>query len=183
MISAINQTVTGNLNQTPRTEAPQVDSHQHQNVFNAGSKVTTYALLINPEMGNNLKSIPADLVNGNDVSTEIEYWSSSVLCSVMGSNPPFEIIQNYIRKIWAHYEIDKILQVRKGLFLVCFVHHQDKTTVESKGFYFFGNKPFVVKGWNPELEMHTENLKSIPLWIRLPNLELKYWSISSLSKI
>ncbi|KAJ8438642.1 hypothetical protein Cgig2_016388 [Carnegiea gigantea] len=31
--------------------------------------------------------------------------------------------------------------------------------------------------------MHTENLKSIPLWIRLPNLELKYWSISSLSKI
>ncbi|KAJ8421613.1 hypothetical protein Cgig2_010180 [Carnegiea gigantea] len=191
MISAINQTVTGNLNQTPGTEAPQVDSHQHQNVFNTGSQVTTYASLINPKMGNNLKFIPTDLVNGNvcakleteDVLTEIEYWSSSVLCSVIGSNPPFEIIQNYIRKIWAHYEIDKILQVRKGLFLARFVHHQNKTTVESKGFYFFGNKPFVVKGWNLELEMHTGNLKSIPLWIRLPNLELKYWSISSLSKI
>ncbi|KAJ8438641.1 hypothetical protein Cgig2_016387 [Carnegiea gigantea] len=110
MAAAINQTVTGNLNQTPGTEAPQVDSHQHQNV-------TTYASLINPEMGNNLKFIPTDLVNGNvcakleteDVSTEIEYWRSSVLCSVMGPNPPFEIIQNYIRKIWAHYEIDKIL--------------------------------------------------------------------------
>jgi len=75
------------------------------------------------------------------------------------------------------------MQVRRGLFLVRFVNLQDKIAVESRGFYFFGNKPFVVKGWNPDLEMSTDNLKSIPLWIRLPNLELKYWGISSLSKI
>jgi len=41
----------------------------------------------------------------------------------------------------------------------------------------------VVKGWNAELDIHTENLKSIPFWIRFSNLELKYWGISSLSKI
>jgi len=93
------------------------------------------------------------------------------------------LIQNYIRKIWAQFEIDQIIQVRRGLFLVCFVSYQDKITAESRGFYFFENKPFVVKGWNPELEMNTENWKSIPLWIRLPNLKLKYWGILSLSKI
>ncbi|KAJ8419231.1 hypothetical protein Cgig2_010818 [Carnegiea gigantea] len=50
-------------------------------------------------------------------------------------------------------------------------------------FLFFDNKPFVVKGWNADLDIKIENLKSLPLWIRLLNLELKYWGLSSLSKI
>ncbi|KAJ8422876.1 hypothetical protein Cgig2_017057 [Carnegiea gigantea] len=151
----------------------------------------TYASMLDPDTGNSLKFIPAELVNGvtcaklepEDVLDELNYWKSSVLCSVLGSNPPFEIIQKFIRRLWAQFEIDQILQVRRGLFLVRFVHHQDKLTVISRGFYFFGNKPFVVKGWNADLNMNTENLKSIPLWIRLPDLELRYWGLASLSKI
>ena len=151
----------------------------------------TYASILDPDSGNSLNFIPANLVNGiscaklelEDVMDELEYWKSSVLCSVLGSNPPLEIIQKYIRRLWAQFEIDQILQIRRGIFLVRFIHQQDQLSVLRRGFYFFGNKPLVVKGWNADLTMNTDNLKSIPLWIRLPNLELRYWGLSSLSKI
>ncbi|KAJ8423584.1 hypothetical protein Cgig2_002913 [Carnegiea gigantea] len=116
---------------------------------------TSYASMLDHNEGNNLEFIPADMING-------------VACAQVESEDAL------IKRIWAQFEIDQMLQVRRDLFLVRFLHLQDKLTVEKRGFYFFDNKPFVVKGWNADLEMKTENLKSLPLWIRLLNLELKY---------
>ena len=79
-----------------------------------------------------------------------------------GINPPFEIVKAYVKQIWAHFEIDQIIQVRKGLFLVWFVHLQDKLTVERRGFFFFGNKPFVIKGWNADLDLDIDNMTFLP---------------------
>jgi len=63
------------------------------------------------------------------------------------------------------------------------VHLNDRIPVERKGLYFFDRKPFLVKCWNPEMDMHTEALKSLPIWVQLPDLDVKYWGLSSLSKI
>jgi len=48
-------------------------------------------------------------------------------------------------------------------------------SVEKKGMYYFDSKTFLVKGWNPKMELHTESIKSLPLWIQLPDLDIKYW--------
>ncbi|KAJ8421923.1 hypothetical protein Cgig2_025978 [Carnegiea gigantea] len=75
-------------------------------------------------------------------------------------------MQGFLKRIWAAYEPDKIIHVRKGVFLVRFLNIQDKQ-----------------EGWNPDMDLHTEAIKSLPLWIRLPDLDLKYWGMESLSKI
>jgi len=41
----------------------------------------------------------------------------------------------------------------------------------------------MVKGWNPNMDLCTKSLESLPIWIRLPDLDLKYWGMNSLSKI
>lgn len=106
-----------------------------------------------------------------------------MLCSVLGANPPMEVIKGYMHRIWQNFEIDKIVLVRKGIFLVRFKKLEDKIVVESKGLYFFDRKPFVVQGWNEELKIQTDTIMKIPLWIQFPELELKYWGLESLSKI
>ncbi|KAJ8444542.1 hypothetical protein Cgig2_000821 [Carnegiea gigantea] len=58
----------------------------------------------------------------------------------------------------------------------------DKLQVEKWGFYFFDSKPMLVKGWNPNMDLQTETIRSLPLWIQLPSLDIKYWGIESLSK-
>ena len=152
---------------------------------------SSYAQLVDPNEGNELKFVPTHTINGvrctqierTDVEDEICYWQSAVLCSVMGANPPFEIMKGYLKRIWANLEIDRILYVRKGVFLVRFAHLRDKISVEKRGIYFFDSKPMLVKGWNPNMDLQTESIRSLPIWIQLPALDIKYWGIESLSKI
>lgn len=161
-----------------------------QTTDNLSSK-KTYASAVNPNSGAPLDYIPAQDINGSkcahlslsDVEPEIQYWQTAVLCSVLGANPPLDVIQRFIRRIWVDCSIDKIVVVRKGVFLVRFDSIEDKDRVLSHGFYYFNRKPFIVKGWNPDLDLNTDSLTSIPLWIQLPELDIKYWGVSSLSKI
>ena len=89
---------------------------------------STYASLVDPEEGTELKFISAELIGGKkvakidkeDVENEITYWQNAILFSALGANPPFEVIQGFIKRIWGMYDIDKVLQVKNGLFLVRF---------------------------------------------------------------
>ena len=55
--------------------------------------------------------------------------------------------------------------------------------MEKRGVYFFDAKPVLVKGLSPHMDLHTESIKSLPIWIQLPNLDIKFWGTESLSKI
>jgi len=87
------------------------------------------------------------------------------LCSVLGENPPYEVIKGYVKRTWSTYELDKIIQVRRGVFVVRFMYLPDKMAVEQRGFYYFDNKPFLVKAWNPDMDLQAESIKSLPLWL------------------
>jgi len=69
------------------------------------------------------------------------------------------------------------------VFLVRFKHLSDQSIVVQKGVYFFDNKPFLVKPWNEEMDISTETLVSLPVWVRFMELDNKYWGLDSLSKI
>ena len=90
--------------------------------------LSSYASVVDLEEGTDLKYIATHTINRvrcatlekEDVAVEIEYWQQPVLCSVLGANPPFKVMQGLIKRIWAPLDIDKIIYVRKGVFLVWF---------------------------------------------------------------
>ena len=47
----------------------------------------------------------------------------------MGADPPFEVMDGFVHRIWKLMDIDKVLMVRKGVFLVRFNNLLDKMTV------------------------------------------------------
>ena len=128
---------------------------------------------MDPEEGSELKFVPTCVVNGvrcakldkEDILTEINFLQQAVLCSVLGANPPFEVLQGFIKKIWAKYAIDKIIVVSKRVFLVRFLSMHDKLDVVKKGVFYFGSKPLIVKGWNPEMDIHTDDISSLSIWV------------------
>ena len=75
--------------------------------------------------------------------------------------------------------IDRICLVRKGVYLVRFSHLEDQMNVVKKGVYYFDNKPLLVKPWNPGMEINTESVSSLPIWVRFLDLDIKYWGLSS----
>ncbi|XP_056698498.1 uncharacterized protein [Spinacia oleracea] len=117
----------------------------------------------------------------DDIQEELDFWNSSIICYVVGANPPIHVMEGFIRRIWKKYNVDKVVLVKKGVFLVRFLTMDMRDNVTS-GHFFFDNKPMVVKPWTMDMDMEKEDLKSVPIWIQL-RLNFKYWGEKSMFKI
>ncbi|XP_074305950.1 uncharacterized protein LOC141641178 [Silene latifolia] len=118
-----------------------------------------------------------------DVDSEIAYWDTAIVCYVLGGNPPWELLEGFVRKLWAAYKIVKISFLPNGVFLVRFLTKECQTLVLQQGFPMFDNKPVVVKQWTESCSLHKERVKFVPIWVRLCGLPLKFWSKNCLSKL
>ncbi|KAL9242050.1 hypothetical protein vseg_016093 [Gypsophila vaccaria] len=117
-----------------------------------------------------------------DVQEEIAYWHNAVVCFILGANPPPSVIEGFIGRIWTRFNIDKLSFLPNGIFLVRFKSLEMKEQVLQAGHYLFDNKPMIVNPWSEELELHKPEVKSVPVWIQLHGLPIKFWG-KSLPKI
>lgn len=60
------------------------------------------------------------MITFDDIAHEVTFWQSSVVCFVLGANPPLLVIDGFASGIWKNLEIDKIGMVVKEVFLVRF---------------------------------------------------------------
>nr|XP_016440454.1 PREDICTED: uncharacterized protein LOC107766217 [Nicotiana tabacum] len=107
---------------------------------------------------------------------------SVVVCYVLGPHPHFAILNGYVRRLWEKHGINKVSMLKNSIVLVRFDSVAGKNEVLKEGIYHFDNKPFIVKAWNPDMEFTRDELYTVPIWVKLLGLELKYWSSKGLSK-
>ncbi|XP_059315537.1 uncharacterized protein LOC132066188 [Lycium ferocissimum] len=122
-------------------------------------------------------------IKDKDISSEVEYWKNSVVCYVLSAHPPFSVLNGFIQRLWGKLGINKIVMMKNGIVLVRFDAEDRKQEVIQGGIYHFDSKPFIVKAWNPDMEFSREELFSVPIWVKLPGLDFKYWSAKGLGKI
>ena len=76
--------------------------------------------------------------------------------------------------------IDKIVMLKNGVVLVRFDSKETRDRVLQQGCYQFDKKPFIVKPWHKDFQK--KRIEALPIWVQLPDLDLKYWSSTALSK-
>ncbi|XP_074266168.1 uncharacterized protein LOC141588632 [Silene latifolia] len=113
-----------------------------------------------------------------DVQFELDYWQQAVVGFVVGANPPWKILEGFLKRIWNKYVIDKISFLTNGVFLARFQTEEMKQAFLGSSHFLFDNKPLIFKPWQPDVELTKEDVKSVPAWIRLQNLPLKFWGKS-----
>ncbi|XP_074293104.1 uncharacterized protein LOC141620024 [Silene latifolia] len=117
-----------------------------------------------------------------DVQPEIEYWSTAVICYVLGGNPLWSLLSGFIQRLWGKYKYDKISFLPNWVFIVRFPTMECQDLVLKQGFPMFNNKPFVVKPWTETASLAKEKIKDVAIWLRLCSLRLKFWGESCLAK-
>ncbi|XP_074292360.1 uncharacterized protein LOC141619231 [Silene latifolia] len=50
-----------------------------------------------------------------------------------------------------------------------------KEAVLKQGHFLFDNKPPIVRNWTANIELTKDNVKNVPVWIKLWDLRLKFW--------
>ncbi|KAM6587258.1 hypothetical protein CsatA_009863 [Cannabis sativa] len=117
-----------------------------------------------------------------DIAEEVNYWQPSLVCYVIGANPPVNILEGFVRRLWKE-EVVKVGLLAKGIFIIRFQNMDQRDKVMQQGYVFFDRKPMVVKPWNPIDDFTKEEVTNVPTWIQLRGLDIKYWGESSLFKI
>ncbi|CAK8532594.1 unnamed protein product [Lathyrus sativus] len=70
-----------------------------------------------------------------------------------------------------------------GYFLLRFNSQGDKEVVMMKGPYTIRNMPMILKEWKTGFNLKKDLLRTLPIWVTLPQLPLHLWGGKSLSKI
>lgn len=73
--------------------------------------------------------------------------------------------------------------VNHGVFLVRFGSKEHQEQACNMNDILFDKKPFIVKPWFPNISYEKSSLTSIPVWVKLPHLDVMYWNDCILRKI
>ena len=143
------------------------------------------AVILDDNVVNTVSSTQTPIVQieFDDIKDEIAYWESAVICYMIGANPPQNVMEGYVRRIWGKYGVDKVSQVGRGIYMVRFTTMENCSKVLQGGYQFFDSKPLVVKPWSADVNFSKDPVKKLPIWIQLHGLDVKYWGEKSLGKI
>ncbi|XP_062080776.1 uncharacterized protein LOC133785571 [Humulus lupulus] len=117
-----------------------------------------------------------------DIEEEVAFWNSSMVCYVLGANPPLSIFEGFIRRMWKD-KVDKVGLLSYGVFLIRFETIEDRDEVLNGGYIFLNKRPMVMKAWDPNTNFKKEDVRTVPIWIQISDLDLKYWGEKLLFKI
>ncbi|VFQ91512.1 unnamed protein product [Cuscuta campestris] len=172
-------------------EDPQIENLEDEEPKSKEKKSYAEVAGIQEDLNFSLKYIPIEEIEGQsivrltkeDVIEPGTYWESALVCCILGANPPLEVVKGFVSRIWYTYGIEDVSHLKDGQFIVRFCKEEDRDEVLKRKYYYMDNKPVYVQKWYPGCKVNILERKDIPIWIQLPDLEMKYWSLSGLSKI
>uniref|UniRef100_A0A803Q8A9 DUF4283 domain-containing protein n=1 Tax=Cannabis sativa TaxID=3483 RepID=A0A803Q8A9_CANSA len=118
----------------------------------------------------------------DDIEDEIHFRKPSIVCYVLGVNPPLHILDGFVHRIWQG-KVDRVKMLSYGIFIIRFHSLEDRDQILNGGYIFFNRRPVIMKPWDPNENYKKEDVQKVPIWVQLEELELKYWGQKSLFKI
>lgn len=73
--------------------------------------------------------------------------------------------------------------MENGLYLFRFVDEKTRDEVLEAKLWHIANKPLILRRWTPGMQLLKLSVFSIPVWIKLHNLPMKYWTATCLSHV
>ncbi|XP_033509708.1 uncharacterized protein [Nicotiana tomentosiformis] len=134
--------------------------------------------------GMELKYITPIIVEGElmaqlqqeEIDRETTKWKYALIMYVVGNSP-------FIASNWNYTAKPKVYYHNEGFFRIKFGSIADRDEVLFSGPHTMNNRPVIVRIWEADFDFNKEVLRMIPLWIKMLNLPLSYWSMDSLSRI
>lgn len=133
-----------------------------------------------PQVDNGLNTVK--LLQAERIK-EVEKWNNAITFFVIGAKPNFSAVNRYFQLNWNSIAKPDVYLHDQGYYVIRFKNKEDFCEVAHSGPHMYFGKPTVVKPWSPTFNIKDELIRTVPVWIRLPNLPLDCWSNDSLSRL
>ncbi|CAK8535210.1 unnamed protein product [Lathyrus sativus] len=145
----------------------------------------------NPARGMAIEYVAPKLINGvfeinieqEDIETEIQFWDNALILYVVGDDLSMNTMKNFMQRMWNFVKMPDLYYHDDGYFLIIFSSQEDKEAVMMKGSYTIRNMPMILKEWQTGFNLKKDLLRTLRIWVKLPQLPLHLWGAKSLSKI
>ncbi|XP_058733384.1 uncharacterized protein LOC131604993 [Vicia villosa] len=121
-------------------------------------------------------------IEKSDIESEVLYWESALIMYVLGGDLSMNSVKQFMMKNWNTVQLPDLLYHDDGYFLMKFKSFKEEEILMN-GPYMIKNMPMILRDWKPNFSMKKDMLRTIPLWVKLPQLPLEYWGANSLKKI
>jgi hypothetical protein len=110
-----------------------------------------------------------------------EFWKSTLVGHFVGQKLRYPVVNSIAKRIWGSYGLSEVLSSDNGFFIFTFDSVDHATNVLERAPWHMANRPLVLKRWQPNMQFLKDDLARVPVWVRLYNVPLEYWTIKGLS--
>ena len=110
-------------------------------------------------------------------------WTNALIVKVVGRTVGYSFLHSCILSLWKPSGKMKCVNLGQDFFLFRFLVKEDYIRVLKGGPWFIGGHYLSIKHWEPNFKVLTTNLLSVAIWVRLPELPIKYYEPSVLQEI
>lgn len=111
-------------------------------IINSVQKVNTVKQISN--VNKNYTVLYDVKIDFDDIRDEVEYWESFLVVCVLGCNFSIFIIEGFFKRIQGKWGIDKIVFLKKGIYLFRFYFNGNRNKVMDEGVKMFDKKFLIV---------------------------------------
>ncbi|XP_059278818.1 uncharacterized protein LOC132033000 [Lycium ferocissimum] len=126
---------------------------------------------------------PMVVIESSETAAQTKEWSNALILYVMGETPSFSFMKKYIAKNWTGVAEPRVYWHEEGYYIVKFRCIEDRDEILYSGPYTLNSRPLILTPWTPNFDFQQDFPRTMPLWVRFPNLPLNHWGPGPLSKI
>ncbi|GLJ22372.1 hypothetical protein SUGI_0421160 [Cryptomeria japonica] len=118
----------------------------------------------------------------DEIGEDVDFLRDlAIICRFIGIGADCKKIDKWIEDTWKTPHITKFLP--RGFFIVIFAMEEERHKVLDGGLWSMDSKPLYIQRWHRNFNPLKIEPYDKPLWIRLHNLPMEYWTEEALAKI
>lgn len=111
-----------------------------------------------------------------------DLFANTICGYFIGKRLAFPIVDMYVKNVWAKYGLERVV-LRKGLFLFKFRSNEGMNKVLEGGPWLIRSVPLFLNVWSPNSRLHKEEIKAVPVWVKIHEVPIVAYSEIGLSLI
>lgn len=118
---------------------------------------------------------------GEDDHRDVSSWENSLVGFFIGKRPKKEMVEEALNRAWR--QDVSFHSLKHGFYLFKFKSYEVSQKILEEGPWFFRGHPLILKRWSEDMNFQREELHSMPIWVKFPNLKMSYRSVTGLSAV
>ena len=111
----------------------------------------------------------------SEIDSNAYKWENTLVGYVLGDKPFYMHLKACVHRMWRPSCSLDIFSRENGYFFFKFGTKEECNRILQTGPWLFDGRLISLKQWSPDLGSEMDLLASVPVWIRLPGLYLKFW--------